>query len=211
MIDNYQHIIWDWNGTLLDDMSLNLAIVNDMLRDRGLAALTVERYREVFTFPIRDYYENIGFDFSRESYEQLSLRFVATYRSRWHEIKLFPQARRILEQIQASGKTQSVLSAHQHDTLSEFVGTFSINHLFQHLIGLENTYAHSKVDQGRGLLAMLPHPEFEVVLVGDTLHDAEVAEAMGVNCVLVGHGHQSKERLQQCGVPVVDALSALLD
>jgi phosphoglycolate phosphatase len=209
MIQNYQHIIWDWNGTLLDDLSLSIDIVNSMLTQRGLSALTHPRYREVFTFPVRDYYQSIGFDLVRESFDELSLEFVTKYKSRWHESSLYPQARVILEQIRDSGRSQSVLSAHHQETLVELVETFEVAHLFQHLVGLDNSHATSKIHRGERLLTILPHQASEVLLIGDTLHDAEVAEAIDVDCVLVAHGHQSKQRLKQSGAPVVDSLSGL--
>jgi phosphoglycolate phosphatase len=210
MLQNYQHIIWDWNGTLLDDLSLSVDIMNSILTQRGLSPLSLDRYRDVFTFPVRDYYQSIGFDLVRESFDELSLEFVTKYKSRWHESSLYPQARVILEQIQDSGRSQSVLSAHHQETLAELVNTFDVTHLFQHLIGLENSQAISKIHQGKRLLAMLPHQASDVLLIGDTLHDAEVAEAIDVDCVLVAHGHQSKERLRRQGAPVVESLAELL-
>jgi phosphoglycolate phosphatase len=211
VIQEYQHIIWDWNGTLLDDLALSIDIVNSMLTPRGLPPLTRDGYRDVFTFPIRNYYESIGFDLGKESFDELSLEFVTTYKSRWHENSLYPQTTVILEQIFASGRSQSILSAHQQETLLELVETFDVAHLFQHMIGLANSHAISKIDEGRRLLAVLPHQSSEVLLVGDTLHDAEVANAIGVDCVLVAHGHQSKRRLEQSGMTVVDSLNELVD
>jgi phosphoglycolate phosphatase len=208
-IDKYRHIIWDWNGTLLDDLALSIDVINSMLTQRGLALLTSDRYRDVFTFPVRNYYQSIGFDLVRESFDELSLEFVTKYKSRWHEISLYPQARVILEQIRDSGRSQSVLSAHHQETLGELVETFEVAHLFQHLVGLENSHAISKIDQGRRLLAMLLHQTSEVLLIGDTLHDAEVAERIEVDCILVDHGHQSKQRLKQSSVPVVDSLNEI--
>jgi phosphoglycolate phosphatase len=211
VIQKYQHIIWDWNGTLLDDLALSIDIVNSMLTARGLSPLSRDGYRDVFTFPISSYYESIGFDMGKESFDELSLEFVTIYKSRWHENSLYPQTAVILEQILASGRSQSILSAHQQETLLELVETFDVAHLFQHLIGLANSHAISKIDEGRRLLAMLPHQSSEVLLVGDTLHDAEVANAIGFDCVLVAHGHQSKRRLEQSGMTVVDSLNELID
>lgn len=209
MIHNYQHLIWDWNGTLLDDLTLSLDLVNEMLAGRGLPPLTIERYREVFTFPVQNYYRTIGFDFAVEKFEELSLAYVAAYKSRWRECSLYPQARRALEQVAESGRSQSILSAHDQDTLAQLVETFDVAHLFQYLMGLENSHAVSKIEQGKRLQAMLPHHPSQVLLIGDTLHDAEVAEALGVDCVLVAHGHQSKERLKQSRARVVDSLEEI--
>lgn len=210
MIENYQHIIWDWNGTLVDDLGLNVDIVNSMLAQRGMAPVTCDRYRELFTFPIQDCYAKIGFDFDRESWVELSLEFIRSYKSGWHQSKLHPDGRAILEYVRASGRTQSVLSANQQETLREYVATFDIVHLFDHLVGLDHFHATSKVDEGRRLLEVLPHDASEVLLIGDTLHDAEVADAVGVDCVLVAHGYQTRRRLEQSGRRVIDALSELM-
>lgn len=77
-------------------------------------------------------------------------------------------------------------------------------------IGLENSHAISRIHQGKRLLSMLSRHEFQVLLIGDTLHDAEAAEAMHVDCVLVAHS-QSKQRLKQSGAPVVDSLRDLFE
>ena len=71
----YEHVIWDWNGTLFDDTPLCVEIMGGMLAKRGLAPLDEGRYREVFTFPVRDYYARLGFDFGRESFADLAVEF----------------------------------------------------------------------------------------------------------------------------------------
>jgi phosphoglycolate phosphatase len=209
-VSNYRHIIWDWNGTLFDDLSVCVSIVNRMLAQRAMPGLTRAHYRDVFTFPVRDYYQSIGFDFLQESFEQLSQEFVMAYGSLWHECALYPQTRRVLERVRTSGRRQSILSALHRDTLMALVQSFDVSHFFEHLMGLDNIHADSKVEQGRRLLTLIPHQAAEVLLVGDTLHDVEVAQAIGTACVLIAHGHQSKERLQQSGIRVVDSLEELI-
>ena len=59
----YTHVLWDFNGTVYDDMEACLRSVNEMLSERGLPVLSAEAYREVFDFPVKDYYAKIGFDF----------------------------------------------------------------------------------------------------------------------------------------------------
>ena len=59
-------IIWDYNGTLLNDLSIGVECINRMLTKRELPLLTTESYREVFTFPVKKYYELVGFDFNKD-------------------------------------------------------------------------------------------------------------------------------------------------
>ena len=65
----YTHIIWDFNGTVLDDVEAGIRSVNDMLAARGLPVITsVAQYRELFSFPVIDYYRRLGLDVEKEDY-----------------------------------------------------------------------------------------------------------------------------------------------
>ena len=67
---NKKAIIWDWNGTLLDDVELCINSMNLLLKERNLQALTIDRYREIFTFPVKEYYQKAGFNFKTENFEK---------------------------------------------------------------------------------------------------------------------------------------------
>ncbi len=205
-----EHVIWDWNGTLLDDSELCVEIMNGMLDRRGMPTLTLEAYRAAFTFPVREYYERLGFDFSVEPFEQLGIEFIDNYESRRHESRLQSDALRLLEHARSLGKAQSILSAYTHDTLVELIESHDLSHFFDHTVGLDNIYAGSKIETGLRLMDSLAHDRDKVLLVGDTLHDVEVAEEMGIRCILIAHGHQSRERLEASGVPVLETLDALV-
>ena len=187
----YRHVIWDWNGTLLDDLDLCIDIMNGLLRRRGLPRMDRARYHAVFDFPVHAYYERLGFDFRRDPFEELSVEFIAGYEARRHEGRLQPGAREVLAALQAAGVPQSVLSAYRGETLREIVGHFGLTPFFVRLTGLDNIYAHSKTELGRAWVAELGLPGSDILMIGDTLHDLEVAEALGVDCVLVATGRPS--------------------
>jgi phosphoglycolate phosphatase len=205
----YRHVIWDWNGTLLDDLDLCIDVMNGLLQRRGLPLLDRVRYHAVFGFPVRAYYERLGFDFRRDSFEQLSVEFIAGYEARRAESRLRPGAREVLAALQLAGLTQSVLSAYRGETLREIVGHFGLTPYFVRLTGLANIYAHSKTELGRAWVAELGMAGKDILMIGDTLHDLEVAEALGVDCVLVAGGHHPAERLRQRAGRVLDNLHQL--
>lgn len=206
----YKHVIWDWNGTLLDDTDLCIEIINMMLIKRNLPALSLERYREIFGFPIKDYYLRTGFDFSIEPFERLALEYLTEYDSRCTCCSLHNGAEDLLKKIHAAGISQSVLSASNIDSLKSIIRNYQIDRYFSHVSGLDNNYAGSKVDIGINWLAAQDFRPAEVLLIGDTEHDHETAQAMGVDCLLVSQGHQSVERLERCDVAVYDSLMQLL-
>ena len=205
----YRHVIWDWNGTLLDDLDLSVDIMNGLLQRRGLPLMDRARYHAVFDFPVRAYYERLGFDFRRDSFEELSAEFIAGYEARRWESRLHPLAREVLAGIQQAGMTQSVLSAYRGETLREIVTHFGLAPFFIRLTGLDNIYAHSKTELGRAWVAELGLPANDILMIGDTLHDLEVAEALGINCVLVATGHHPAEKLRRHHDRVLDSLADL--
>ena len=210
MLAGIQHVIWDWNGTLLDDAWLCRAVMNDLLKKRNLPEIDEQQYMDAFGFPVIDYYRRVGFDFSKESWEEAGSEFIAGYAARRGECVLHSEVRRVLAALHHAGVEQSVLSAYQHDTLVEIVTEHQLMDFFEHVLGIEDHYATGKVEQGLRLIESLRIDPKRVVLVGDTDHDHEVASAMGVGCILVPRGNQSKEKLEGRGVPVIGSLEELL-
>ena len=211
MLEKYKHIIWDWNGTLLNDVDLCLDIINEILVNRDLEALSLSDYRRIFTFPVESYYKEAGLDFNKESFEVLGQIWIAEYEKRKSESILFPHAKEILESFKFSGMEQSILSAYSHNTLLEIIANFKIDDYFDHILGLNHIYATSKVELGKDLISRLEYDSSEVLLIGDTIHDYEVACEIGADCFLIAEGHQNKKRLLECGVPVFDNLKQLIE
>ena len=208
-MEKYRHIIWDWNGTLWDDTWLCVEINNHMLQRRRLPEITVDTYRNTLCFPVVDYYCQLGFDYENDPYDRLAEEFIAEYEQRRFECALHEGARVLIHTLHTRNIPQAVLSAYQHDTLLQAVDYFGLTPFFNDIIGLDDIYAAGKVENGRKYIAGLDLAPSEVLFIGDTIHDFEVAEAMGVNCILVACGHNSRSRLDSCGVPVLDAIDEL--
>ncbi len=209
-LTRYRHIIWDWNGTLLNDLWLCLESINAALRRRGLAPLTAKRYQDEFDFPVIDFYRKIGFDFETESFADLAHEYHAMYEPRWIECDLQVGAREVLDEARARGITQSLLSAAHQSMLDTCVEHFALGEFFISILGARCNQAHGKITEGRAWMDKLHYGPHEVLLVGDTTHDAEVARAIGADCVLIGSGHHRRERLETCGVAVFDSLTPFL-
>ncbi len=205
----YKHIIWDWNGTLLDDVELCVSIINALLVKRSLTPVSLDYYREIFSFPIIQYYEKLGFDFTHESFETIGTEFILDYEQKRTQCTLMSDATKTLQYFAHLGLTQSILSASKQDYLLDAVGGYGLESNFIEINGLDNHYASSKVDIGLEFMSRNNLDPKTILLIGDTMHDADVANALGVACCLVPNGHQSQTRLVACGVPVVASLSEL--
>jgi phosphoglycolate phosphatase len=203
----YRHLVWDWNGTLLDDLDYSIGVMNALLARRRLPLLDRARYHALFDFPVRAYYERLGFDPAIDPFEKLSVEFITGYEARRTEPALHHSAERLLPAVRAAGLGQSILSAYRHETLHDIVAHFGLTLHFDHIAGLDNIHAHSKLALGRDLVARLGVPPAEILLIGDTLHDAEVAHELGVACALIAAGHHPAERLRAAGAPVFASLT----
>lgn len=202
----YKHIIWDWNGTLLDDVDIVIDAMNRLLSRRGLPNLDRETYKRIFTFPVKEYYAQIGFDFNRESFEQLAAEYIKEFTSGEYRFKLHEDAENVLGYIRGKGIGQSVLSASREEELLVIVKKLGIKQYFKSLAGLHNHYATSKVERGKALINELCLDPKEVIIIGDTIHDYEVTCEIGCDCLLVANGHQSHERLEVLATDIVRSL-----
>ncbi len=177
-LSKYKHIIWDWNGTLINDVWLVVEIMNKMLKKRNLLKIDSKKYRDIFDFPVTKYYSKLGFDFSKESFEKLTVEFISEYYTRFNECKLFDEAEEVLKKIRDRGISQSILSASKEDVLTEKIKYYSIDKYFSRIIGLENHYAESKIERGKKWIAELNLNQQEALLIGDNIHDYDVSKHM---------------------------------
>ena len=183
-------ILWDWNGTLLDDVALCNDALNRLLARYGYPQrYDREGYRAVFGFPVQEYYARAGFDFARHSFDPLA-----------------DGARDALDAFAAAGLRQVILSASPVTTLRRQVEERGVARYFDRLLGLGDIYAKSKVDLGLAYLRETGFDPGRAVMIGDSVHDFEVAQALGVACVLQSGGHQSAAALRATGAPVTPGL-----
>lgn len=206
-----KHIFWDWNGTLLDDAWLCRDVMNGMLRTRGMPEMSAERYQEIFDFPIVHYYERIGFDFEKETFEDLGMEFIETYEIRRAEARLYPDVLECLQRVQTMGLGQSILSAYKHDTLVTLVKEHGLDAFFHTLHGHHHIYPVGKAPQGREALEENRLDPAETVLIGDTAHDLEVAKELGMRCVIIPGGNQPEVLLRALGVATFNSRREALE
>jgi phosphoglycolate phosphatase len=208
----YKHIIWDWNGTLFDDAWLCVDILNQILKEYHLPTITTELYQQHFSFPVENYYRRLGFDFSNtHSFDRVAAQYMGIYNKRRFECKLRGDAFRIVDFIDNHKMAQSILSAYHQNNLKEMIAHFKIDHFFTSIVGLDNYYAESKIDIGKKLVdGMKINPE-QILLIGDTTHDFEVAQTMNIQSVLIPGGHQKKDKLISCGAVVLESVIDIQD
>lgn len=200
----YSGIIWDFNGTLLNDTAICLDAINTLLSRRNYPLLSEKHYKDIFGFPVKEYYEAIGFDFNNESWSTVAHEYMTEYWIRQKNAPLFNEIPNLLKQLSNEGVQQFVLSAMEDYNLKLFLNELKIAHNFNEIRGIDNHFADGKTSIGIKMIENTHLKREELVLIGDTTHDYEVATKMGIDCILFDGGHQSTHRLNKMPCPVID-------
>ena len=206
------YIIWDWNGTLIDDVSAAVNALNRMLSIRGVAPVTQEFYRAHFGFPVRPFYAVVGLDLEKEDWDKICTDFHQ-FIAEEPDQHLRPDAKDALRLVRDMGGHQSILSALRQDLLLRDTAREGIQASFDGIFGVDNLDGATKLSLGHDLVAHLKSTGLlasgqPLFFIGDTLHDAEVGAALGATPILVEGGHQHGDRLRASGNIVAPSLLA---
>ncbi len=209
LYETYDRVLWDFNGTLYDDVALCLDSVNLLLAHRGLPKLKNEdAYRAVFCFPVQTYYERIGLPSTGDAFTKIAHEWVEMYRAREKMVLPRRGAENALKQLMLWGIPQGILSATEQRMLEEQIKDVGLGAYFDTILGRSDIYATDKSTIAARYAES--HPGERVLMVGDTVHDFETAEAGGFDCILIEGGHQNRETLCTCSCPVVSGFDDLV-
>ncbi|MCE2526022.1 MAG: HAD family hydrolase [Actinomycetia bacterium] len=184
------HIVWDWNGTLWDDLPQVHRATNAALREIGGPALTLAEYVGLFTRPLPMFYRRaLGRDLTPAEWEMVNRCFMVSYQGSLHLADLATEAIPALDWVARNGATQSILSLYPHQSLTRLVEELGITHYFTRVDGLRGMPDRSKVGMFHDHLTtaapgIRPH---RVVMIGDTDDDLLAAQAAGSTGILINH------------------------
>ncbi len=203
-------VLWDWNGTLLDDLDFSIDCLNALLAEHSYdKTYQKDAYQAIFGFPIEEYYVRAGFDFTKHPFSELAKRYVDIFMPGSINCHVAKGGRDTLNAIHTAGVTQVVLSASPTEYLKSQVAERKLTPYFDELLGLDDIYAKSKTARGIAWMQASGIDPATAVMIGDTDHDAQVAAAMGVRCILCTNGHQNRETLAATGATLIDSLTEL--
>jgi len=185
--------------------------MNILLSRESLPNISVEKYKSIFTFPVVEYYKIAGHTFQKNSFEVVGRQFMDEYEIRKKDCKLYPGVTELLEMLQSEKINQYLLSAYEQNNLNIILDIYGIKNYFKYVVGLDNIYAGGKSHLARRLESKIRSngQSGNILLIGDTIHDYEVAREINSDCILLSHGHQDEERLLKLGIPVVKNFTEL--
>ncbi len=206
-----KYVIWDFNGTIIDDVDISFKAANKLLEEYGLERIpSIDSYRGMLCFPVIDYYRKLGFDFEKFDFSIPADRWVDIYMSLQSEVSSRNDTVSAVKELKNRGYFQSILSASDRGMLTSQLVDLGINDLFDEIYCKDDVYAYGKLDVAARWRN--DHPNVKAVFIGDMAHDHESAEIIGCPCVLISGGHSLISQLESCnGAVVVSDTSKLLD
>ena len=201
-----KEIVWDWNGTLINDTSLCVDILNKILFLHDQPSISIEYYRNNFSFPVSAFYKIISLPSSGKKFDDVSLSFISEYRLKWKECNLQPGVLQILKLIKQLGLRQSILSAGNQSDVEVFLDHFKLESFFNQVFGTDNIKAEGKIELGKKFITDSNLRSDEILLVGDTIHDLHVANEIGCSVLLFNQGHNSNNQLSGYSVQIINDL-----
>jgi phosphoglycolate phosphatase-like HAD superfamily hydrolase len=205
-------VIWDWNGTLLDDLHLVVDSVNASLTHLGVPTIGVEDYQRHFERPLHGFYERLlGHPVDDELMRVIDDVFHERYWSGYVAAELAVDAGRAVDMVADLSATQSVASMLRHDLLVPSIRQFGIEERMLAVDGHRGRVGETKEQHMARHVERLErmYPEMtrgDMVAIGDIVDDAVAAKAAGISCVLYDGGGQDRRALETMGVPVAGSL-----
>lgn len=205
----FESVIFDWNGTLIDDAWLSVKAMNRMLEKRNKPLITLDHYSRVFEFPVINYYKALDLDVENE-WEEISKEFTDNYLQEMTCVKLFDDVELFLSYLKENSIERGILSAMKHEWLNGHVRKFGIDHFFSFIQGIEDHYGEGKSHLAEKIKNRLKTDPEKVLFIGDTVHDLEVSQKAGFKTILVPRGHNSLERLKETGTTVLNSFEEII-
>ena len=206
------HIVWDWNGTLLDDLDIVVESLNVGTARFGVPPIDHDGYRDHFTRPVRGFYDSLfGRAISDMEWAELNRSFHDEYHARVERARLTTGARETIDRVVDLGWSQSLLSMSMHDHLLEIVSSHGIADRFLSVDGIRSNTGGLKAGHLGAHLDSLQKEPATVLLIGDTPDDAMAARGVGAGIVLYDGGSHHLDALHALGAPVAATLAGALD
>ncbi len=199
-------VIWDWNGTVLDDFDISLDAVNYILEKRGLPHMDRETYYDCLDTPIIKFYQK-ALGKQDVDFEGISLDFNTYYRNNLNRAKPTQGVIDIIKALDDMGVPQMIISASHISYIDSALKELSIRKYFKSVIAAEDYVAGSKVDRAEAFMKDSDIPKEQRLVIGDTRHDHEMAKRIGAQCILLTSGHEGRKKLSTTDAIVLDALT----
>ena len=205
----YKNIIWDYNGTIIDDAGLAVDAENVVLSSYGLPKIDIDFYLRECEMPIVNFYRKIFPDFDSYDFSEIAKRFLHNYDKLFPTAAVFPEVSKMIKQFNRRGIKQGVISGFESSRLKSSLKGFGLDGYFEFMSGSDDIDCGDKSDRAVAVCKKNGFAPCETLFIGDMYHDFETARKVGSDCVLIAKGHQDADVLKRYGITVLNSAEEL--
>ena len=184
-----RNIIFDWSGTLVDDLPAVLKASNFVLTQAGRPEMSLDEFRAEFSLPFTNFYDRHT---PHMPMPQLEDWFHSSFRQAQDSVCELPHAREFLEFCRAQKLRTFLLSTVHRDH-------FAVQCRGHRIRRLPRQALHGRLGQaGKNPRnpRRKPSAPDETLFIGDMQHDIETAQHGGIHSCAVLTGYNTLEQLR---------------
>jgi phosphoglycolate phosphatase len=194
----YSVVIFDWDGTLMDSTHSIVSAIQGACRDLELPEPTSAQASWVIGLSLESALRRAVPDLT-PSMEPLFLeRYRYHYLLRDTKLKLFEGVPEMLDDLRAAGATLAVATGKSRVGLNRALASTALQGHFAATRCADETFGKPHPAMLHELIDELMVDPDEVVMVGDTSHDLNMAANAGVHGLGVTYGAHPKQELLSC-------------
>jgi len=195
MASNYDLIVFDWDGTLMDSTALIVSAIQRASADLGLKVPTREQASYVIGMGLAEALSAAIPELDPADYARLIERYRAHYFSADQELVLFDGVPELLRDLSAQGKQLAVATGKSRKGLERALATSGLGAFFRSTRTADETFSKPNPTMLLELMDELACAPERTVMVGDTTHDLLMAQNAGTDALAVGFGAHPIEDL----------------
>lgn len=210
MPKRFELVVFDWDGTLMDSAAAIAEAIQEACRDLGQPVPDDERARYVIGLGLNDALAHVAPGLDVADYPRMIDRYRVHFLRRDGGTKLFDGARELLDELRDEGYLLGVATGKSRRGLDRAMADSGLAGVFDMTRCADE--GHSKPHPGmlQAIIDGLATTPEQTLMIGDTTHDVQMAQAAGASALALTHGAHGREALQSSApLALLDDLPAL--
>jgi phosphoglycolate phosphatase len=196
MARNYQLIVFDWDGTLMDSAAAIVASMQAAAIDLGVEPPDDGTARQVIGLGLHDALSAALPGVPPSEYARVAERYRHHYLSQDHELSLFAGAYELVAELSASGCQLGIATGKSRLGLNRALDMSRLREFFHATRCADECSSKPAPDMLLELMDELGAPPGRTLMIGDTTHDLQMAKNAHVEALAVGYGAHPRQALE---------------
>lgn len=206
----FELLVFDWDGTLMDSAAAISESLQAACADLGLPVPSSQRARYVIGLGLKDALRYVLPDLPEAEYPRLLDRYRVQFLQRDGGTTLFPGAAEMIRDLHADGFLLAVATGKSRRGLDRALEETGLGDFFDTTRCADEGFSKPHPGMLEAVMDALVTPPAATVMIGDTTHDLEMANAAGVAAVAVTYGAHDRPALAACRpLAMIDELQGL--